>query len=226
MLTRAPPRLVRVMVGLLLAVPGSIRADPLADVHAVAVHIERTPAQSWPGYGIYLGNGMVITAAHVAGHTILTQPRVVIDGRSLAASALKEGSYPDEDLTVLRIEPPPELASQHTPICPNTPHPGEAVTVATPEKLTTSSVIAPESLPPNLRDRYAASIKDVYTTGNSGSGVFDTSQHCLLGIMSSKIEQNVRLIVNGEHVTRTIGLAKHFVPAGDIRAFLQGLPSP
>ena len=44
--------------------------------------------------------------------------------------------------------------------------------------------------------------------------------------MSSKIEQHLRLIVNGEHVVRTVGLAKHFVPAGDIRTFLQGLPSP
>ena len=129
----------------IIAGTGACAADPLPDVHAVAVNIERTPAQSWPGYGIYLGNGLVITAAHVAGHSLFTQPRVVVSGHSLGASALKEGSYPDDDLTVLRIDPPvpPELAGQHTLVCPDGPHPGEAVTVATPEKLTTSSVIAP-----------------------------------------------------------------------------------
>jgi hypothetical protein len=30
-------------------------------------------------------------------------------------------------------------------------------------------------------------ISDVATTGNSGSGVFDAGQKCLLGIMSRKI---------------------------------------
>jgi hypothetical protein len=203
-------------------------ADPLPDIQAVAVNIERTPPQPWPGYGIYLGNGLVITAAHVAGHALLTQPRVAVAGQPLPTSTLKEGSVEDQDLTVLRItDPVPSgLAGRHTPVCHDAPHPGESVTVATPEKLTTSSIVAPEMLPPDLRVKYAASIKDVYSTGNSGSGVFDSDQHCLLGIMVSKIESHVRLIVNGEHVTRTIGVAKHFVPAADIRAFLQGLPTP
>ena len=35
------------------------------DLRAYAVHINRTPAQPWPGYGMYLGNGLVVTAAHV-----------------------------------------------------------------------------------------------------------------------------------------------------------------
>ena len=30
-----------------------------------AVHINRTPQQPWPGYGIYLGNGLILTASHV-----------------------------------------------------------------------------------------------------------------------------------------------------------------
>jgi hypothetical protein len=34
-------------------------------------------------------------------------------------------------------------------------------------------------------------IKDVATTGNSGSGVFDLGQKCLLGIMSRKISVTV-----------------------------------
>ena len=32
-----------------------------------AVHVNRVPKEPWTGYGIYLGNGIVITAAHVAG---------------------------------------------------------------------------------------------------------------------------------------------------------------
>jgi hypothetical protein len=199
------------------------------DPHAVAVNIERTPVQPWPGYGIYLGDGLVITAAHVVGHALLTQPKVVVAGQRLSAAAIKEGNYPDQDLTVLRITDPvpPALAGQHTVVCSDPPHAGEAVVVSTPERVTTSAMVTPEALPLQYRGRYAASsIKDVYTTGNSGSGVFDADHRCLLGIMSSKIEQQLRLIVNGEHVTRTVGVAKHFVPAADIRAFLAGLPAP
>ena len=56
-------------------------------------------------------------------------------------------------------------------------------------------------------------IRDVATTGNSGSGVFDAGQKCLLGIMSRKI--TVRL--NTAHEK---DIAKYFVPASTIRAFI------
>src|SRR3984885_11044685 len=39
-----------------------------ASLTAFAVHIHRTPQQPWPGYGVYLGNGLILTAAHVAGN--------------------------------------------------------------------------------------------------------------------------------------------------------------
>ena len=36
-----------------------------------AVNVHQTPMQSWgPGYGIYLGNGLFITAAHVVGRSV------------------------------------------------------------------------------------------------------------------------------------------------------------
>ncbi len=202
------------------------QAPALFDPQAVAINVHRTPVQPWPGYGIYLTDGLVITAAHVAGQGLLTHPKVVFEGQELPTSVVKEGSYPDNDLTVLKIDAPvpPKLAALHTRVCTVAPHPGELVLVATPEALTKSEIIKPEVLPPNMRDKYAASIKDVYTTGNSGSGVFDADQRCLLGIMSSKIESDLRLIVNGEHVVRKIGLAKHFVPAKDIQDFVGGIP--
>ena len=38
-----------------------------------AVHVIRVPKESWTGYGIYLGNGVVVTAAHVAGSSFSTK---------------------------------------------------------------------------------------------------------------------------------------------------------
>ena len=53
-----------------------------ADLKAIAVHINRTPQQPWPGYGVYLGNGLILTAAHVAGNVAQTKPHVVIAART------------------------------------------------------------------------------------------------------------------------------------------------
>ena len=214
--------------GAAVAASWAANAETPLNPQTVAVNIQRTPAQSWAGYGIYMGDGLVVTAAHVAGHSLLTHPSVVLGGQLLPTETVKEGSYPDNDLTVLRLTPPvaPQLAPLHVTLCSEPPKPGEAVMVATPEKVTNSAVISPEILPPDMRTRYAASIKDVYTTGNSGSGVFDAASRCLLGIMSSKIEQQLHLIVNGSPTVRTVGLAKHFVPASDIKLFMDGLPKP
>lgn len=219
----------RLLMPLVVAsLPAAAVAEPAANLQAVAVTIQRMPAASWAGYGIYLGDGLLLTAAHVAGQGVLNHPRALVAGQPVDVEIVKEGSYPDHDLAVLRIAPPVPIAleGRRTTICADAPHPGEDVVVVTPEKVTTSAVIAPDILPPNLRAAYAASIKDVYTTGNSGSGVFDSASLCLLGIMSSKIEQHVRLLVNGAPTERTIGLAKHFVPSPDILAFLAGLPRP
>ena len=58
-------------------------------------------------------------------------------------------------------------------------------------------------------------IKDVATTGNSGSGVFDAGGKCLLGIMSRKI-----LIRPNGADGETRDIAKYFVPAATIAAFI------
>jgi hypothetical protein len=41
-----------------------------------AVNIVQDPRQSWTGYGIYLGKGLLITAAHVVGQASHTMPSV------------------------------------------------------------------------------------------------------------------------------------------------------
>ena len=61
--------------------------------------------QTWgPGYGIYLGNGLFITAAHVAGHTWLTRPKVAIDGKEYPTSVVKAGDFETVDVTLLSVD--------------------------------------------------------------------------------------------------------------------------
>ena len=162
-----------------------------ADLKAIAVHINRTPQQPWPGYGVYLGNGLILTAAHVAGNVAQTKPHVVIAGQDLPATLVKQGSLESVDLTLLSIDGtklPVGLQMRRTPLCEHPPHAGEAVVVAIPEGTAPSRIlsrrtrfrptcaggstpISPMSQPPAIPARACSTPRDL----------------CLLGIMSRKI---------------------------------------
>src|ERR1700728_3004215 len=189
---------------------------------ALAVHINRTPKQSWPGYGIYLGNGLILTAAHVPGDVAQTKPHVVIAGQDLPATLVKQGSLDSVDLTLLWIDGtklPVGLQMRRTPLCEHPPFSGERVVVAIPEGTAPSKIVPPQAIPADLRGRFDTAIADVATTGNSGSGVFDAANLCLLGIMSRKISVSTTPFKVGVPV-RTVDIAKYFVPAAQIKAFI------
>jgi hypothetical protein len=84
--------------------------------------------------------------------------------------------------------------------------------------------MAPQQLPPDIRARFPTAIADVETTGNSGSGVFDASKGCLLGIVSRRID----VVVQPSRLStpRKVGLAKYFVPVAVIGPFLAEIFQP
>jgi len=195
--------------------------NPDDSLRIYAVNIHRTPMQTWgPGYGIYLGKGLFITAAHVAGRTWFTRPKVSIAGQEYPTTVVKEGSFEGTDLTLLSVDEallPMRLRLRRNPICGDPPWPGEAVLTVVPEGIARSKIISPQKIPLSVR-QFSTAIADVATTGNSGSGVFDAHRRCLLGIMSRKISQTRTQISSGKTETRDI--AKYFVPASTIRAFI------
>ncbi len=192
------------------------------DLKAFAVHINRTPQQPWPGYGVYLGNGLILTAAHVAGNVVQTQPHVVIAGQDLPAALVKQGSLESVDLTLLSVDGaklPVGLQMRRTPLCERPPYAGERVVVAIPEGTAPSRVLPRQAIPADLRGRFDTDIADVATTGNSGSGVFDAADLCLLGIVSRKISITQLPLKLGAPA-HTTDIAKYFVPAAEIKAFI------
>ncbi len=194
-----------------------------ADLEPFAVHVNRMPRQPWPGYGIYLGNGLILTASHVPGIFASTKPHVVIAVQDLPAGLVKEGALDSVDLTLMSIDAaklPVRLQMRRMALCERAPYAGEAVVVATPEGTARSRVLPREAIPAELRARFDTTIADVATTGNSGSGVFDAANLCLLGIISRKIsvvQQGSRF---GAPVSATRDIAKYFVPAPVIKAFI------
>jgi hypothetical protein len=76
--------------------------------------------------------------------------------------------------------------------------------------------VSPQVLSFTMRSEFSTLIADVATTGNSGSGVFDPNHKCLLGIMSRKIH----VPGDGADGGSEQDVAKYFVPAPTIRAFM------
>jgi hypothetical protein len=74
--------------------------------------------------------------------------------------------------------------------------------------------------PADLRGRFGTAIADVATTGNSGSGVFDAANLCLLGVISRKISVGGPPARLGAPLAATRDIAKYFVPAPVIKAFI------
>ena len=206
----------------LVILGSAVRAENTDDSLLVyAVNIHQTPMQTWgPGYGIYLGKGLFITAAHVAGRTWFTRPKVAIAGTEYPTTVIKAGDFETIDLTLLSVDQtrlPSRLALRRNRLCAQPPWPGEPVITVVPEGTARSRIMSPQRLPLNVR-KFDTVISDVAETGNSGSGVFDAERKCLLGIMSRKISEYRTDKSTGRRVLYDI--AKYFVPASVIAQFI------
>ena len=180
--------LFSVLAHLFFAAP-ALAEDFDESLLAFAINVHRTPVQSWPGVGIYLGKDLFITAAHVVGRAWWTRPKVVIAGQEYPTRVVKEGSLEGTDLTLLSVEEellPMRLRLRRMSLCTKPPWPGEQIVTVVPGETVRSYIVAPDRLAVNVR-RFSTIIADLARTGNSGSGVFDAQQRCLLGIMSRKI---------------------------------------
>lgn len=184
-----------------------------------AVSINRSATSRW-GTGIYLGNGLVLTASHVIGRTLFKGPKVTIAGQDLPARVLKQDTFERSDLALLAIDEqslPTGLRLRRISLCEARPWPGEEVITVIPEETVHSHVMSPQGLPLQAR-RFNTIIGDVARTGNSGSGVFDAQKKCLLGIVSRKITQNRTLLAAANK--QSYDIAKYFVPVSIITQFL------
>ena len=161
------------------------------------------------GAGVYLGSGLILTAAHLTAVDAKMSVRVVgMFGTPLEAKLLKQGSFDDVDLSLLSADEqklPARFERFRMPLCEAPAWPGGPVIVVDAAgKVSRSHIVWPHFLPYGARRKFSRWINDVATTGNSGSGVFDPNRKCLLGIMSRKY----------------MDIAKYFVPASEIRDFM------
>ena len=99
-----------------------------------------------PGSGVYLGSGLIITAAHLTA--VEAKMSVRIAGRALPATVLKQGSAEDIDLSILLVDEqklPVRLPRME--LCEAPPWPGDPVIIVDGEHATQSHIISPQVLP-------------------------------------------------------------------------------
>ena len=204
---------------------GSANAQTSADdsLRIYAVNVVKTPPfkEQFVGYGIYLGQGTVITAGHVVGHwPLITRPRVLIAGHDLPAKVLKSSVDDQVDLALLSIDEAPlpiSLRLRRNPLCQRPPLGGMRVIDVVPERTSRSHVISTMSIAPSLRTRFDTLIDDVES---SGSGIFDAERKCLLGIASAKVVKFKNQMRGGYVADVPAGFAGYFVSAAKIAKFL------
>ena len=188
-----------------------------------AVNVVKTPPfqKQFTGYGIYLGHGAVITAAHVVGHwPFFTHPRVLIAGKELPATVIREGSFATTDLALLTVKEarlPVSLRLRRNPLCTRAPQINMQVIDAVPEEITSARIISPMTIAPELRMRFDTLISSPEA---SGSGLFDADRKCLLGIVSAKVQKYTYKMQDRRVMVVTNGFAGYFVPASKIANFI------
>ena len=168
------------------------------------------------GSGVYLNSGLIITAAHLTAVDAKMGVRIAgVVLPVLPAKVLKQGSPEDVDLSLLLVDEGKLLTRIRLPrmqLCEAPPWPGDPVIVVDARHATESQIVSPRVLPFTLQTKYSTLIRDVATTGDSGSGVFDPNRKCLLGIISGKLASHT---TEGDK-----DIAKYFVPAVAIRDFM------
>jgi hypothetical protein len=166
------------------------------------------------GYGIYLGNGRLITAAHVVGRwPLFKNLRVLIAGQDLPAQVIKKSEFDDADLALLSVDQsllPISLQLRRNPVCHELLMPGANVAIVTPESSVPSQIISPQLIAAQYRAKFYSLTRDL---GSSGSGVFNIQKKCLLGIMSRKIPKVSYRKEGSNIIVQPDGFAGYFVPA-------------
>jgi hypothetical protein len=195
--------------------------DDSLQIYAVNVVKTRPFQGQFNGYGIYLGQGVVITAAHVVGHwPWITHPRVLIAGQDLPARIIKQGSIEDIDLALLSIDQnrlPVSFLLRRNPLCTQSLRVGEEVIDVNPDGIMRAQIISSILISAELRKKYRTLIT---VPQPSGSGIFDAKRKCLFGIMSAKVLKRRYVASDGHLLTIADGYAGYFVSAATIAYFI------
>jgi hypothetical protein len=195
-----------------LALAGEPAAAPMPA--ALGVQVEKPAgdgAHFSIGSGVYLGDGKVLTAAHVVAVDPANKTAtVILDGWRVEAS-IAAIDRDKRDLALLRI-PPATLSllrqtQRPAPLCLGDPPAGRQMLVAAQGMVTPAATVATAITSDGKSGQGTNLLSTGFHQGNSGGGVFDPEQGCLWGIILREMSGS------------TLDLTA-FAPAREIAAFL------
>ena len=168
------------------------------------------------GSGIFLGEGLVLTAAHVVkADPSNPNVTVILDGIALKGVVVKTGQLENLDLALVKLDPQTLTVRRRTQtliaICKTNPGPNQAVVVASVGAITHAKTISTPITSDGQSGSWTNLLSTGYHPGNSGGGVFNPQIGCLWGIINVELTGTV----NGQFVDLTA-----FVPATKVLAFL------
>ena len=127
-----------------------------------------------------MGKGLVLTVAHVIGSVARTKPNVRIADMDLPARAIREGNVENVDLTLLSIDEqklPIYLQMRRMPLVKG-PHGRASLSLSRfPKKRRARMSCHRCHFLFQVPRKFSTLIKEVGTTENSGSGVFDAGNN-------------------------------------------------
>ena len=140
------------------------------------------------GSGIYLGEGLVLTAAHVVSSNPTNhQTTVVIDRLRIPGTVVENGETQKLDLALIKIDasglPARRRTQSPVSICSSNPGPNQPVVVASMGIVTQASTISSPITSDFQTGTWTDMLSTGYHQGNSGGGVFNSQQGCLWGII-------------------------------------------
>lgn len=214
---------------LLAALPALAQADGVSPTlptpAEVGVRVEKPAGDGVhysQGSGVYLGEGLVLTAAHVVkfdpdhSHVI-----VLLDGVRTDGNLVFDGQKHNVDLALIKLDAN-ELSLRRreqtpVPLCLANPAPNQPVVVASlgtvSNALTIPSAIELDASEAKDTGTWTNILTTGYHQGNSGGGVFHPREGCLWGIINK--EMGGPLKGSGVVVDLTA-----FVPASKIAPFI------
>lgn len=204
------------LLGLLLtlfALPAAAEPADAPLAAALGVQIEKPAGDTVhfsQGSGVFLGGGLILTAAHVVRLNPTDQTAtVILDGWKTAAkiAAFDPGGL---DLALLQIDGG-EISSARralrASLCTAPAAPNQPVIVAAQGAVSLSRTITQPIRSPALTGDWTDILATGYTHGASGGGVFDATKGCLMGIII------IEATAPGVELTQ-------FLPAAKIAPFL------